>query len=403
MHVPLLELKSQYAPLRAEIEQAIRSICDSQQFVLGAHVAGLEASIASYSQCAHGVGVSSGTDALLLALMALDVGAGDEVITTPYTFFATAGVISRLQATPVFCDIEFPSFNLSATAVRNYIESNCEIVGGRLVNRRTNAAVKAIMPVHLYGQMADMPAFAEIAERYGLKIVEDAAQAIGAELADGRRAGCIGDIGCFSFFPTKNLGAFGDAGMCVTSDSELAERMKVLRVHGGRQRYYHSEVGGNFRLDELQAAVLEIKLKHLDNWTARRQANADLYDSLFGQSGLKGVIEPPSVDRGKRHIFNQYIIRTTDRDGLMAHLAESGVGTAIYYPLALHQQVCFEYLGYSASDFPNAVLASEQTLALPIFPELTPEQIEYVVASIGAFFENRARPEQRLSGSTLGN
>src|SRR5688572_30806381 len=286
MQVPLLDLKGQYAPLRAEIEAAIREVCDAQRFVLGPRVAELETRVAQYSQTRHGLGVSSGTDALLLALMALDIGPGDEVITTPFTFFATAGVVARLGARPFFCDIDPATFNLDPAAVRAALAQRCDVKGDRLVNRTTGGVVKALLPVHLYGQMADLDAFTALARRHRLAIIEDAAQAIGAALADGRRAGSVGDVGCLSFFPTKNLGAFGDAGMCVTNDSALHERMRILRVHGGEPKYYHSLIGGNFRLDELQAAVLVIKLKHLDAWTAARQANAAHYDDLLRAADL---------------------------------------------------------------------------------------------------------------------
>jgi len=384
--VPLLDLKGQYAPLRAEIEQAIREVCDSQRFVLGPRVTELEKRIAAYSQAAHGIGMSSGTDALLVALMALDVGPGDEVVTTPFTFFATAGVVSRLGARPLFCDIDPQTFNLSPEAVAATLASQCEQVGDRLVNRRTGGVVKALIPVHLYGQMADMDALMDIARRHRLTVVEDAAQAIGAALADGRRAGCIGDIGCLSFFPTKNLGAFGDAGMCVTRSQGLAERLRILRVHGGEPKYFHAVIGGNFRLDELQAAVLLIKLEHLDAWTAARQANAAHYDSLFAAAGLTKRIELPYRKPGERHIFNQYVIRTAHRDELRAHLEARGVGTEIYYPLPLHEQQCFAYLGHSPNDFPHAHAAAAEVLALPIYPELEIEHREHVVKEIAGFF-----------------
>ncbi|HET8699684.1 MAG TPA: DegT/DnrJ/EryC1/StrS family aminotransferase, partial [Gammaproteobacteria bacterium] len=318
--VPLLDLRGQYAPLRAEIESVIREVCDSQRFVLGPRVTELEAQVAAYSQVPHGIGMSSGTDALLAALMALDVGPGDEVITTPFTFFATAGVIARLGARPMFCDIDPLTFNLSPEAVVAAVARECELEGDRLVNRRTRGVVKAMIPVHLYGQMADMDALLAIARRYRLAVIEDAAQAIGAALADGRRAGSAGDVACLSFFPTKNLGAFGDAGMCVTRSQGLAERLRVLRVHGGERRYYHAVVGGNFRLDELQAAVLLVKLRHLDAWTAARQANAAHYDELFAAAGLDGRVRVPHRKPGERHVFNQYVIRAAKRDELRAHL-----------------------------------------------------------------------------------
>jgi dTDP-4-amino-4,6-dideoxygalactose transaminase len=386
MQVPLLDLKSQYAPLRAEIEAAIREVCEEQRFVLGPRVAELEAKVAAYSQTKHGLGLSSGTDALLLALMALDIGAGDEVITTPFTFFATAGVIARLGARPFFCDIDPATFNLDPAAVRAALAQRCELRGDRLVNRATGGIVKALIPVHLYGQMADLDAFMAIARQHRLAVIEDAAQAIGAALADGRRAGSIGDIGCLSFFPTKNLGAFGDAGMCVSNDSALHERMRILRVHGGEPKYYHSLIGGNFRLDELQAAVLLIKLRHLDAWTLARQANAEHYDALFREANLGSSVQVPARVPGARHIFNQYVIRTSKRDELRAYLAANGVGTEVYYPLPLHAQGCFAYLEHEPDDFPEAQHAAQEVLALPIYPELTVAQREYVVQQTASFF-----------------
>jgi dTDP-4-amino-4,6-dideoxygalactose transaminase len=388
MQVPLLDLKGQYAPLRAEIEAAIREVCDEQRFVLGPRVAELEAKVAQYSQTKHGLGVSSGTDALLLALMALDVGPGDEVITTPFTFFATAGVVARLGARPLFCDIDPATFNLSPAAVQAAIEQRCEVKGDRLVNRATGGVVRALIPVHLYGQMADLDAFARIARTYRLAVVEDAAQAIGAALADGRRAGSVGDVGCLSFFPTKNLGAFGDAGMCVTNDGALHERMRILRVHGGEPKYYHEVVGGNFRIDELQAAVLVIKLKHLDDWTRGREANAAHYDRLIREADLGDAVQVPVRVPGFRHIFNQYVLRVRRRDELRAHLAANGVGTEIYYPVPLHAQRCFAYLEHEPDDFPEAQRAAAEVLALPIYPELKPEQREHVVEQIAAFYRS---------------
>lgn len=385
MQVPLLDLKGQYGPLRAEIESAIREVCDAQRFILGPKVAELESKVAEYSHTKHGLGLSSGTDALLLALMALDIGPGDEVITSPFTFFATAGVIARLGARPFFCDIDADTFNLDPAAVRAALAAQCERRGDRLVNRATGGAIKALLPVHLYGQMADLDAFASIAKAHRLAVVEDAAQAIGAALADGRRAGSVGDVGCLSFFPTKNLGAFGDAGMCVTNDSGLHERMRILRVHGGEPKYYHSAVGGNFRLDELQAAVLVIKLKHLDEWTQARQRNADHYDALIREADLGAAVRPPKRVPGCRHIFNQYVIRTPHRDDLRAYLTAHGVGTEVYYPVPLHEQRCFAYLEHAAEDFPAAQRAATEVLALPIYPELTVEQREHVVRQIADF------------------
>jgi dTDP-4-amino-4,6-dideoxygalactose transaminase len=388
MQVSLLDLKAQYATLRTEIEHAIREVCEEQRFVLGPRVTTLESEVAAYSQAAYGLGVSSGTDALLVALMALEVGPGDEVITTPFTFFATAGVVARLGARPFFCDIDPQTFNLDPAAVRAAIERHCERRGGRLVNRTTGGIVKVLLPVHLFGQMADLGAFSGIARDYGLAIVEDAAQAIGASLADGRRAGSVGEIGCLSFFPTKNLGAFGDAGMCVTNDKSLADRLRILRVHGGEPKYYHSVIGGNFRLDELQAAVLLVKLKRLESWTEGRRKNADLYDELFRSAGVEAAVSVPWRVAGYRHIFNQYVIRAQRRDELRAHLGAKGIGTEIYYPLPLHAQRCFAYLGHAVADFPNSQRAATEVLALPIYPELTREQQQHVVRMIGEFYRS---------------
>jgi dTDP-4-amino-4,6-dideoxygalactose transaminase len=318
--------------------------------------------------------------------MALDIGAGDEVITSPFTFFATAGVVARLGARPFFCDIDPATFNLDPTAVKEAIAQRCELRGDRLVNRATGGVIKALLPVHLYGQMGDLDSLLSIARQYRLAVVEDAAQAIGAALADGRRAGSVGDVGCLSFFPTKNLGAFGDAGMCVCNDRALYERMRILRVHGGEPKYYHSLIGGNFRLDELQAAVLVIKLKHLDAWTLGRQANAARYDALLEAADLGEAVRAPARVPGCRHIFNQYVIRTSKRDALRAHLAAKGIGTEIYYPLPLHAQRCFDYLEHALEDFPESQRAAAEVLALPIYPELKPEQLDYVVQEIAAFF-----------------
>ena len=386
MSVPLLDLKKQYQPLAAEIVPILQDICASQQFILGRHVLQFEQAAAAYCNCAHAIGVSSGTDALLLALMALGLGAGDEVITTPYTFFATAGTIARAGARPVFCDIEARSFNIDPAAVREFLQQQCERRAGELINRSSGARVRALMPVHLYGQCADMAALLDLAREFNLKVIEDAAQAIGADYLDGRRAGSMGHIGCLSFFPTKNLGAFGDAGMCTTQDAELAERMRVLRVHGGKPKYYHALIGGNFRLDEIQAAVLAVKLRLLDGWTAARQRNAAWYAAAFSRAGLSGQIQPPAATPGYRHTWNQYVIRAPRRDELKQFLGEQGVGTEIYYPVPLHRQQCFAYLAYGADDFPVSDAAARQVLALPIFPELEQEQIQYVVDRIAAFY-----------------
>jgi len=389
MQVPLLDLKPQYHPLADEIQAAIAKVCASQGFILGPAVKELEASVAAYSQCLHGIGVSSGTDALLLALMALEIGQGDEVITSPFTFFATAGTIARAGARPLFCDIDPVSFNLSAPAVADFIAQHCEQRGGSLVNRKSGGRIRALMPVHLYGQTADMGPLMQLASQHGLRVIEDAAQAIGAADPNRKRACSFGDVGCLSFFPTKNLGAFGDAGMCVTNDKELAERMDILRVHGGKPKYYHSLIGGNFRIDELQAAVLNVKLKHLDSWTLGRQRNATYYDTAFARCGLGDSVRTPYAAAGVRHIYNQYVIRARDRDGLRAHMAAAGVGSEIYYPIPLHLQKCFEYLGHKRGEFPHSEGAAEETLALPIYPELTEMQLQYVVDTIAAFYRAR--------------
>jgi dTDP-4-amino-4,6-dideoxygalactose transaminase len=386
MQVPLLDLKPQYRPLAAEIQAAIAGVCDSQHFILGAAVKQLEADVAAYSQCRFGIGVSSGTDALLLALMALGIGAGDEVITSAFTFFATAGTIARAGARPVFCEIDPLTFNLDAAAVQRFISGQCVERDGTLIHRATGGRVRALMPVHLYGQVADMPALMAIARRYGLRVIEDAAQAIGAADAAGRRACSFGDVGCLSFFPTKNLGAFGDAGMCVANDAALAEHMEVLRVHGGKPKYYHPFIGGNFRIDELQAAVLNIKLRHLDAWTTGRQRNAAFYDAALARAVPTEALRTPHALPGVRHIYNQYVVRVRERDALRQHLAARGVGTEIYYPVPLHLQQCFAYLGGKVGDLPHAERAAEETLALPIFPELNETQLQYVVDAIAAYY-----------------
>jgi dTDP-4-amino-4,6-dideoxygalactose transaminase len=387
-NVPLLDLKAQFAQIRAEVLPVIEQVCASQRFILGEHVHGLEAEIAAYCTSSAGIGVSSGTDALLLALMALELGAGDEIITTPFTFFATAGTIARLGARPVFCDIDPVSFNLSPAAVQDFVDRQCSMQSGQLINRTTGGKVKGLMPVHLYGQSADMDALMAIAKQNRLKVIEDAAQAIGTE-HKGVRVGSIGDIGCFSFFPSKNLGAFGDAGLCTTNDADLAESMRVLRVHGGKPKYFHSVIGGNFRIDELQAAVLRIKLKYLDSWTEARQRNAAFYDAAFAAAGLKEVATPQANKDG-RHIFNQYVVRVQDRDALKDFLTERSIGTEIYYPVPLHLQKCFAYLNHAVGDFPESERAARETLALPIYPELTQAQLSAVVATIAEFYAARA-------------
>jgi dTDP-4-amino-4,6-dideoxygalactose transaminase len=382
----LLDLKPQYRALKAELDAAVLRVSESQYFILGPEIKSLEAAVASYSGCRHGIGISSGTDALLVALMALEIGAGDEVITSPYTFFATAGTIARTGARPVFVDIEPRTFNIAPDAIERFIGTDCELRGDVLVNRKTGGRIRAIMPVHLYGQMADMTRIMAIARRHGLRVIEDAAQAIGSEDEQGRRACSIGDIGCLSFFPTKNLGAFGDAGACVTNDDALAAKLLKLRVHGMEPKYYHELIGGNFRLDEIQAAVLNVKLPHLDSWSDARQRNAAFYDAAFAAARIPGLVTPPPAPAGARHIYNQYCIRTSRRDELRAHLNANEVGAEIYYPLPLHMQECFAYLGHAPEDFPESLRASRESLALPIYPELVAPQLQYVVDTIAAFF-----------------
>jgi dTDP-4-amino-4,6-dideoxygalactose transaminase len=390
MQVPLLDLKPQYRALKAEIDAAIERVCDAQAFILGPGVRELESAVAAYSGCTHGIGMSSGTDALLAALMALDIGPGDAVITSPYTFFATAGTIARAGARSLFVDIDPATFNLSPTAVERLLREDCERRDGRLVHRATGTVVRALMPVHLYGQMAEMTPLMALAREFGLRVIEDAAQAIGAADGDKRRACSIGDIGCLSFFPTKNLGAFGDAGMCVTNDPALAAKLAMVRVHGMEPKYYHQLVGGNFRLDEIQAVVLSIKLKHLDAWTLGRQENACFYFEAFERAGLKGTVTLPAALPGVRHIYNQFVVRFPQRDALKKYFGECGVGSEIYYPVPLHQQQCFAPLGYATGDFPESERAAAETLALPIFPELSREQLQYVVDCIAHFYAHRA-------------
>ena len=386
MQVPLLDLKPQYRALKSEIDAAIERVCDAQAFILGPGVRELEAAVATYSGCSHGIGMSSGTDALLAALMALDIGEGDAVITSPYTFFATAGTIARAGARSLFVDIDPATFNLAPAAVERLLREDCDRLDGRVVHRATGTVVRALMPVHLYGQMADMTPLMALAREFGLRVIEDAAQAIGAADGDKRRACSIGDIGCLSFFPTKNLGAFGDAGMCVTNDAALAAKLAMVRVHGMEPKYYHQLVGGNFRLDEIQAVVLAIKLKHLDAWTLGRQENACFYFEAFEHAGLKGTVTLPAALPGVRHIYNQFVVRFPQRDALKKFLGECGVGSEIYYPVPLHQQQCFAPLGYQTGDFPESERAAAETLALPIFPELSREQLQYVVDCIQHFY-----------------
>ena len=369
MKVPMLDLKAQYQSIKEEIDAAVADVFESQQFILGLKVEECERAIAAYSNCTYAVGVSSGTDALLISLMAEGIGAGDEVITTPYTFFATAGSIARLGARPVFVDIDPVTFNIRPG----------------LIEEKITSKTKVIVPVHLFGQMADMDPVMKIAEKHGLTVIEDAAQAIGAE-HKGRRAGSLGHYGCFSFFPSKNLGGAGDGGMVVTNDKRRAERVAVLRSHGSKPKYFHKVIGGNFRLDALQAAVVAVKLRHLDDWTNARQENAERYNRLFEEAAIaeEGLLSVPKVVTD-RHIFNQYVIRTPRRDPLMAFLKEKGVGCQIYYPVGLHRQECFAYLGYKEGDLPESEQAAREALAIPVYPELTEEMKDYVADTILSF------------------
>jgi dTDP-4-amino-4,6-dideoxygalactose transaminase len=363
--VPLLDLQAQYRPLRDELLAAVTRVCDSQRFILGPEVDALERELERALGVAHAITVSSGTDAILATLMALGIGPGDEVITPTYSFFATAGCVVRVGATPKLVDIDPDGYNADPDAVR------------AAITPRT----KAIIPVHLYGQMADMSALMEVANAHGVPVIEDACQAIGAT-QHGRQAGTIGAAGCFSFFPSKNLGAFGDAGLVTTNDSALAHELTLLRNHGAEPKYFHRRIGGNFRLDALQAAVLRVKLPHLDRWTEARRANARRYDQLFADAGLTSQVVLPGERAGFRHIFNQYIVRVPDRDRVRAHLTEQGIGTEIYYPVPFHLQECFASLGHTRGDFPHAEQAAATTLALPIYGELALEQQQAVVSAL---------------------
>ena len=366
MQVPLLDLRRQLATYRDDAMAAIARVVDEQACILGPHVKRFEDLVAEYCAAPHAIGCASGTDAILLALRALNVSDGEEVITTPYTFFATAGATVNARGRPVFVDIDPVSYNLDPALIEDAITDHTRVV----------------MPVHLYGQCADMDAISDVASHHGLAVVEDAAQALGAE-DNGRRAGTMGDIGTFSFYPSKNLGGFGDAGMLTTRDDALATRLRSLRTHGGSRQYFHDEVGWNSRLDALQAVVLEVKLRLLDGWTEGRQANARFYDEAF--AGIDGLT-PPAVGAGKRHIYNQYILRTERRDELREHLAERGVGSAIYYPLALHLQPCFANLGYLEGQFPESERASQETVSIPVNPDLREDERAYVAEAVRTFF-----------------
>jgi dTDP-4-amino-4,6-dideoxygalactose transaminase len=385
MKVPLLDLKLQYSALKKELDEAILRVAESQLFILGPEVEEMEKKFSDFLKCEHALGVSSGTDALLIALMALDIKPGDEVIVPAYSFFATAGVVARLNATPVLTDIDPVTFNIDPDDLE----------------RRISPKTKAVIPVHLYGQSSEMNIIMEIASRNNIKVIEDAAQAISVQYKDGKNVGMIGDIGCFSFFPSKNLGCFGDGGLVTTSNRELAEKLRILRVHGGHPKYYHKMIGGNFRLDAIQAAIINVKLPHLDSWSEARRKNAELYNNLFINYGLSEkagkidfndknkVLLPEAVYKKSGvknyHIYNQYIIRIQKRDEARKFSLKNDIGTEIYYPVPFHLQECFGYLKYKAGDFPVSENAANTSLALPIYPELTEEQIKYVVEKLNEF------------------
>ncbi|MBI4381359.1 MAG: DegT/DnrJ/EryC1/StrS family aminotransferase [candidate division NC10 bacterium] len=374
MQVPFLDLKVQYAAIKDEIRRAIDEVCDSQQFILGSRVRGLEDEIARYCTIRHAVGVSSGTDALLLALMALGIGRGDEVVTTPYTFIATAASIARLGARPVFVDIDPARFTIDP----------------KLIADRITERTRAILPVHLFGRCAEMEPILKLAAEHKIAVIEDAAQALGAEDEHGRRAGSMGVLGCFSFYPTKNLGGFGDGGMIVTGDSSLATTLLALRNQGSTSKYRHFLMGGNFRLDELQAALLIVKLQSLDQWTQQRINNAERYNALFHERGLEHLLRLPELPKNERHVFNQYVVRASRRDELSRFLKSRTIGHDIYYPLPLHLQACFKDLGYKENDLAASEQAAREALALPIYPELTVPMQEYVVDAIQEFYGGRS-------------
>ncbi|HSP88000.1 MAG TPA: DegT/DnrJ/EryC1/StrS family aminotransferase [Ignavibacteriaceae bacterium] len=385
MKVPLLDLKPQYNSLKKELDEAILRTAESQYFILGPEVEKMEKNLSDYLKCGFSIGISSGTDALLIALMSIDIKPGDEVIVPVYSFFATAGVVSRLNAKPVFAEVDPVTFNIDPSDFEKKITSR----------------TKAVIPVHLYGQSCDMDPIMEIARKHKIKVIEDAAQAIGVQYKDGRFVGTIGDVGCFSFFPSKNLGCFGDGGLVTTNNEELAYKLKILRVHGGESKYYHKIIGGNFRLDALQAAVINVKLPHLDSWSEGRRKNAGLYSKLFIEKGLSEdngkisfdeknkILLPKAVYKNSGvknyHIYNQYIIRTENRNELKEFLSQNEIGNEIYYPLPFHLQECFKYLGYKKGDFQVSEDMANTALALPVYPELSSEQIDYVVQKIYDF------------------
>jgi dTDP-4-amino-4,6-dideoxygalactose transaminase len=385
MKVPLLDLRPQLEELRDEIVEAVTQVIDSTRYIMGPEIDSLEKEISAYCGTNDAVGVSSGTDALLLALMVLDVGPGDLVLTSNFSFFATAGVVARLNATPVFVDIDEQTFNIDPESLRRALAA---------MDAQTRKRVKAIIPVHLYGQCADMEAIIKISREYNIPVIEDAAQAIGAECEiDGqkRSAGNTGDFGCFSFFPSKNLGGVGDGGIVTVNNSEMADQLRLKRVHGGERKYYHRVIGGNFRLDPIQAAVIRVKLPHLNEWHSQRQDNAKHYNKLFAEKDLGGKIELPFVGHSGNlqnpHIYNQYVIKAQRRDELQSFLAENEIASEVYYPLPFHLQECFLHLGGKTGDFPVSEAAAEEVLALPVYPGMTKEMRETVVEQIGNFYQ----------------
>jgi dTDP-4-amino-4,6-dideoxygalactose transaminase len=387
MNVPLLDLQAQYATIKDKVRAAVDEVLGSQRFVLGAQVSALEEEIAKLCEVPFAVGVASGTDALLLSLKALGVGPGDSVVTVPFTFFATAGTIVNLGARPIFVDIEPAGFEMDPEKLSSFLARECTFnpAEKKMVHKASGTIVKAIVPVHLYGQCADMDEILEVARRYNLPVVEDACQAIGATYK-GRKAGAMGNLGCLSFFPSKNLGGAGDGGMVVTSNPQLAERVRLLRTHGAHPKYFHAIVGFNSRLDELQAAILRVKLPYLQAWSEARGENALKYIRDFAAADLLSCVTPPVVLPSRTHIYHQFVIRCPKRDALLQFLKAAGIGTEIYYPVSMHEQECFRYLGYAAADMPHSYAASQETLALPIYPELSDEQREHVVKSIAEFF-----------------
>lgn len=386
MLVPLLDIKAQLKPIRHEILNAVTDVIDGTQYIMGKKVQEFEEEAARYCGTKYAVGVSSGTDALLISLMALDIKRDDLIITTPYSFFATAGAIVRVGAVPVFVDIDPVSYNISPSRLKEWFDSHPTQI----------KKVKAIIPVHLYGQCADMEGLIKTAQQYNIPVIEDSAQAIGAEYVlngNTRRAGSMGELGCFSFFPSKNLGGIGDGGMVAASDSDLAEKLKTLRNHGSKPKYYHEFIGGNFRLDTIQAAVLLVKLKYLDKWHEARQKNALNYNTLFNEAKIRDIKTPTAVHQGAAkhyHIYNQYVIQASKRDELKTFLEKNGISTEVYYPLPFHLQGCFSYLGYKKGDFPESENAAEKTLAIPIYPEITDEMQRYVVSKIKEFYNKTA-------------